>query len=234
MEQKDIGRVLVVFAHPDDAEYGCAGTVAVLARNGADVVYIVTTDGSKGSSDAEMTPNRLTKIRQEEQRSAARVTGVADVCFLNFPDGMLEPTLELRREITACIRQYKPDVLICQNPIRDLTASAFAQHPDHLATGEAALAAVYPSARDRLTFPELLERGLQPHIVKEVWVQGTSAPDHFMDITSSLDVKIAALLEHVSQVDPERIRRMIPERAAEVGKQHGMEYAEAFHRIRLA
>jgi len=233
MEWEDIGSALVVVAHPDDAEFGSAGTVARMADDGKPVTYVVVTDGSKGSSDPDMTPQRLTATRKDEQREATRIAGGRAVEFLDFPDGLLEPTLELRKAIAACIRRHKPDVVICQTPTRDLTVAPFAQHPDHLAAGEATLAAVYPCARDRMTFPELLSEGLEPHAVKEVWVVGTGVPDYYVDITSTIDRKLEALLAHHSQVDPERIKRMIPERAQQVGAAQGFEYAEAFRRIRM-
>lgn len=233
MEWDEITCVLVIVAHPDDAEFGSAGTTARLAREGKNVYYAVTTDGSKGSADPAMTPERLTALREAEQREACKRTGVQDVVFLGFPDGMLLPDLALRSAVAGVIRRFKPDVVICQNPMRDLSLAAFAQHPDHLATGEATLSAVYPAARDRMTFPELLAVGLDPHIVKEVWVSGTSAPDYFVDITDTLQIKIDALLAHETQVDPDRIREMIPTRAAQIGEPHGHRYAEAYKRLRL-
>jgi len=232
MEWDDIQRALVVVAHPDDAEFGSAGTVARLTADGKEVTYVITTDGSKGSSDPDMTPERLTALREGEQRDAARILGVSDVCFLDFPDGMLLPTLELRRAISGCIRRYKPDVVICQNPTRDFSLNIGAAHPDHLATAEATLAAVYPCARDRMTFPELLEQGLEPHAVREVWMNGTSVPDHFIDITSTIDTKVQALKAHASQVG-EKVGEFIPERAKQLGSQHDMEYAEGFKRIQM-
>lgn len=233
MEWEEIERALLVVAHPDDIEFGSAGTAARLTQDGKQVAYVIVTDGSKGSSDPDMTPERLTAVRKEEQRNAARVAGVKDVSFLDFSDGMLEPTLEVRKSIAGCIRHYKPDVVICQNPNRELAGNMFAQHPDHLATAEATLAAVYPTARDRMAFPELLEQGLEPHAVREVWVQGTSAPDYFVDISATLQTKIEALLEHKSQVQPERITAMVPERARQVGQLGDMEFAEGYRRIRL-
>jgi LmbE family N-acetylglucosaminyl deacetylase len=233
MDWCEIKRVLVIVAHPDDPDFGSAGTSAKLARDGKEVAYVIVTDGSKGSSDETMTPQKLIALRQEEQREAARIAGVRGVSFLNFPDGMLLPTLELRRAITAEIRRHKPDVIITSSPVRDLTMHVGAQHPDHLAVGEATLAAAYPCARDRLTFPELLDEGLEPHVVREVWVGGTSSADHFVDISATLQTKIAALLAHASQVDPERIKEFIPERARRTGADQGIEYAEAFRRLQM-
>jgi LmbE family N-acetylglucosaminyl deacetylase len=232
VEWDEIQRGMVVFAHPDDAEFGSSGTVGKLCREGKDVVYVVVTDGSKGSSDPEMSAERLITTRQAEQRDAAAVLGVKKVDFLGFPDGMLEPTLNLRKAITAAIRRHRPDVVICQSPSRDFSMSLSVQHPDHLAAGEATFAAVYPCARDRMTFPELLAEGLEPHKVQEVWVAGTSAADFFVDITDTLELKLQALLAHKSQVS-ERVREFIPDRAKKVGESAGMEYAEGFRRLVL-
>lgn len=232
MEWDEIQRAMVVFAHPDDAEFGVAGTVAKLTNEGKHVVYVITSDGSKGSSDPTMLPERLTSTRQQEQRNAAELLGLEDVCFLNFPDGMLEPNIALRRAITGAIRRYKPDLVIAQSPIRDLGTSIFVQHPDHLATGEATFAAVYPCCRDRLTFPELLAQGLEPHIVRELWVSGTAQADHFIDISNTVEQKVRALLSHASQVS-EQQGEMITERAKTMGEPHGMGFAEAFKRIQL-
>jgi LmbE family N-acetylglucosaminyl deacetylase len=232
MEWDEIKRGMVVFAHPDDAEFGTAGTVARWSREGKEVFYVVVTDGSKGSSDPEMTAEKLVATRRSEQCEAARVLGVTDVSFLDFPDGMLQPTLEVRRAITACIRRYKPDVVIAQNPVRDLTMGLFVQHPDHLAAGEATLAAVYPCARDRMTFPELLEQGLEPYVVREVWVAGTSVPDYYVDISETMEDKVKALQAHASQLGPD-VDQFVLERARRLGEQQGMAYAEAYKRIEL-
>ncbi|HZU14914.1 MAG TPA: PIG-L deacetylase family protein [Chloroflexota bacterium] len=232
MEWDEIQRVAVIFAHPDDAEYGSAGTSAKLARAGKEVTYVVVTDGSKGSSDPEMTRARLAEIRREEQCRAAEILGVQHVEFLNFEDGVLQPTLDLRKAVTAAIRRYKPDVVICPTPDRNLSMGVFVQHPDHLAVGEASLAAVYPSARDRMTFPELLAEGLEPHNVREVWVTGTGDSDHFIDITETIDTKIKALKAHASQVTSD-VETWMPERARQIGEPHGMQYAEGFRRIEI-
>jgi len=167
----DFKRAMVVVAHPDDAEYGCSGSVAKWCRLGWDVVYVLCTDGSKGSEDREISAGQLIEIRAREQREAGKTLGLKDVVFLGYPDGYLEPTLELRKDISREIRRWKPDVLITTNPTRDLSSSTYIGHPDHFAAGEAALSAVFPSARDHLTFPELLaDEGLETHKVREVWV----------------------------------------------------------------
>lgn len=233
MEWREIQRVMVVFAHPDDAEFGSAGTAARMAQEGKEVVYVVTTDGSKGSADPEMTPEKLTALRKREQLDAAGVAGVKHVEFLDFEDGMLQPTLELRRAISAAIRRFKPDVVIAQSPVRDLASATFVQHPDHLATGEATMGAVYPCARDRMTFPELLAQGLEPHAVKELWITGTEGADHFVDIGSTVPTKINALRAHHSQVSHRNVAEFVPDRARQLGERGGLEFAEAFKRITL-
>jgi len=232
MEWDELQRAVVVFAHPDDAEFGSAGTIAKLARDGKEVVYVVVTDGSKGSSNVNIISEQLILTRQQEQREAGRVLGVNQVEFLGFPDGMLEPSMEVRKAITASIRKHKPDLVISQSPLRDLSLGVFVQHPDHLAAAEATFAAVYPCARDRMTFPELLAQGLEPHAVHELWVVGTAQPDHFIDITDTLETKVEALLAHESQVG-ERVKEMIPQRAKSLGEPHAMEYAEGFRRIQI-
>jgi LmbE family N-acetylglucosaminyl deacetylase len=224
---------MVIFAHPDDGEFGSAGTVARWAREGVEVTYVVVTDGSKGSNDPAMTPQRLTAIRYAEQREAACILGVKNVEFLGFEDGVLQPTIELRRAITAVIRRYRPDVCIVPNPTRSFALSAAIQHPDHLACGEAALAAIYPCARDRLTFPELLAEGLEPHSVREVFIVGTSEPDYWVDISSTIELKVRALRAHQSQVGERPVEEFVPERARQLAKGHAMEYAEAFRRLVL-
>jgi LmbE family N-acetylglucosaminyl deacetylase len=233
MEWDEIQRVAVIFAHPDDAEFGSAGTSAKLVAEGKQVFYVVVTDGSKGSSDPDISTQELVAARQKEQCDAADVIGVSDVAFLGFEDGMLEPTIPVKRAVVAAIRRFKPDVVICPSPERNLELNVRVQHPDHLAVGEAALAAVYPLARDRMTFPDLLDEGLEPHAVAEVWVTGTTSPDFFVDITEHLDTKIRALKAHVSQVGTREVETWMPERARQLASGRDMEYAEAFKRIQI-
>ena len=224
---------MVVFAHADDAEWGCSGTVAKWCAEGWDVVYVVCTDGSKGSSDPEMTSKSLVKIREQEQRNAGNVLGLQDVVFLEYEDSMLEPSLELRRDITRQIRRYKPDVVICETPMRRLSYNGYLGHPDHIAAGEAALSAVYPSARDRLTFPELLDEGLEPHEVREVWVMDHHEPDQFVDVTSYMDVAIKALKQHETQVNSEDVGTHMKQWRGRTGEKVGFQYAEAFLLVQL-
>ena len=228
-------RGMVVVAHADDAEFGCSGTVARLCDEGWEMVYVMCTDGSKGTSDREISGKELSQIRRREQRNAGKVLGLNDVVFLDYEDSLLQPTLELRRDIAREIRRHKPDVVITTHPQRSLNGAGWGiGHPDHMAAGEAALSAVFPTARDHLTFPELLEAGLEPHKVAEVWVMGHPEPDHWMDVTDHMDTSIKALMQHESQMNgrpeaeiTERMRDWRRQRA--VGK--GMQYAEAFRRF---
>ena len=228
-------RGMVVVAHADDAEYGCSGTVAKLCAEGWDMVYVICTDGSKGTSDREISGKELSQIRRREQQNAGRVLGLKDIVFLEYEDSVLQPTLELRRDIAREIRRHKPDVLITTHPQRSLDGAGWGiGHPDHMAAGEAALSAVFPTARDHLTFPELFEAGLAPHKVAEVWIMGHSEPDLWMDVTGHMDTSIRALMQHASQMDG-RTEAEITERMHEWRRQRavgkGMQYAEAFRRF---
>ena len=221
--------MLVVTAHPDDSEFGAGGTVAKLAREGKEVTYVIVTDGSKGSSDRTMTPERLATIRQEEQRNAARTLGVERVQFLGYTDGELEDTQGLRRDVTREIRRWRPDLIITQNPHR--TYNLYASHRDHRVTAGVVLDCVYPLARDHMAFPELLP-DLEPHKVGEIYVMSWENPQLVVDITDTMDLKLKALTCHVSQVGnfkgvDERVRQ----RSAELGAPKGYAYAEAFDRI---
>ncbi len=228
----DLNRVLVVVAHPDDAEFGAGGTIARWVREGREVFLAVVTNGDKGSADPEMTPERLMRIREEEQREAARILGIKEVVFLGYPDGFLEDTPALRRDIVRLIRRFRPEVVVTHNPGPGL--HRFIQHRDHRITGSVTLDAVYPLARNRLTFPELLKEGLEPHRVDEVYLTGSDEPDTWVDISETIDVKIAALKCHRTQIgNPDELDRRVREAARQVGEPQGMPLAEAFRRIRL-
>ena len=236
-EENEYSRAMVVVAHADDAEYGCSGTVAKWCREGWEVAYVICTDGSKGSSDRETTQKELVRIRRQEQLNAAKVLGLKDTVFLDYEDSLLEPTLELRRSIAREIRRYRPDVLICPYPMRNLDGGWGVGHPDHMAAGEAALSAVFPTARDHLTFPELLEEGLEPHKVAEVWIMGHPEPDIWIDVTEDFDTSIKALAQHASQVDgrsEEKLAEGMREWRRRRAEGKGMQYAESFKRIRYS
>lgn len=191
-------RLLAVCAHPDDVDFGAAGTVAALTEAGCEVAYCLVTSGDAGSDDLTLTTEELVALRVDEQTAAAKEVGVHDLTFLGHGDGRVEPTLDLRRDIAATIRRVRPDVVLCQSPVRMLER-VFASHPDHLAAGEATLRAVYPDARNPRAFPDLLEAGLEPHVVREVWLMAHPEPDLFVDVTHTIDRKISALRAHHSQ-----------------------------------
>jgi len=198
------------------------------------VVYVLCTDGRKGSEDPEMTSGRLVEIRKQEQLDAGKVLGLKDIVFLGYEDSMLEPTLELRRDIAREIRRHRPDVLICMNPVRSVDGEGYLGHPDHFASGEAALSAVFPSSRDRLTFPELLREGLEPHKVKEVWMMfhGDTA-DKFVDVSAYMDTAVDALKAHQTQVSEEDAEVDMRQWRNSTGKKVGFEFAEAFKVFQL-
>ncbi len=194
-----VARALAIVAHPDDIDFGMAGTIATLTRDGVEVSYCLVTSGDAGGDASTHTREERSAIREAEQTAAARAVGVTHLTFLRWPDGQVEPTLELRKAISRVIRQRRPDLVLTQNPERNFER-IYASHPDHMAAGEATLRAVYPDARNPHAFPELLEEGLAPHAVPLVWVGGTTTPNLVVDITDTFEDKIAALRSHVSQV----------------------------------
>jgi LmbE family N-acetylglucosaminyl deacetylase len=228
----DIRRVTVIVAHPDDAEFGCGGSVARWAKEGREVTYVILTNGDKGSGDRSMTSERLARIRAEEQLNAARTLGVEHVEFLGHPDGELEDSREVRLAVTARIRRFRPDLVVTQNPNR--TRNLYASHRDHRITGSVALDCVYPLARDHLSFPELLARGFEPHKVSEVYLMAWEDPDVVVDISETIELKLKALACHSSQMgDFSLVEARVRERAALLGKPKGFACAEAFNRILL-
>ena len=199
LDDAEVGRILVVAAHPDDVDFGAAGTIAVWTDAGIDVVYCVVTDGAAGGDDPTVSRADMIGLRQAEQLAAAKCVGVSDVRFLGYPDGRLEPSLELRRDLTRVIRQVRPDRLVCPSPER-IYERIQVSHPDHRAAGEAALDAVYPDSRNPFAFPELAnDEGLAAWTVREVWISGGPEPSHFVDITDTFPRKVAALRAHQSQ-----------------------------------
>ncbi len=223
---------MVVVAHPDDAEFMAAGTVAKWTRAGAAVTYVIVTKGDKGSDDPAMTPSRLAEQREAEQRAAGAILGVKNFEFMGFEDGYLEPTLELRRDITRLVRIHRPEVVICFDPTNRIFSDSYVNHPDHRASGDATMDAVFPSARDRLTFPELLADGLEPHKVAQLWLGAPAAANHWVDITDTVEIKRKALLAHPSQLGPD-IVEFVGEMARGVAAGKGFEFGESFRRIIL-
>jgi LmbE family N-acetylglucosaminyl deacetylase len=225
----------VVVAHPDDVDFGAAGSVAALTHSGVDVSYCLVTSGGAGGSDRSVSRTDMVAVREAEQTSAAKAVGVTDLYFLRMPDGRVEATLELRAAISRVIRQVKPQVVMCQAATRNLDR-IYASHPDHLAAGEAAICAVYPDARNPFAFPELIDEGHEPWSVDEVWIMGASATETVgygtIDITDHIDRKIEALLSHESQLpNPERTATMMREWALSTANRFGLpdgRMAEAF------
>jgi LmbE family N-acetylglucosaminyl deacetylase len=234
----DIDRILVIAAHPDDVDFGAAGSVATWTDQGIDVAYCIVTDGDAGGFDPEVPRSEIPRIRREEQTKAAATVGVTELHFLGYPDGRLVPSIELRCDISRVIRQVRPDRVLAPSPERNMSR-IYASHPDHLAAGEAAVCAVYPDARNPWAHPELLEReGLEPHTVPELWLMASKQADHFVDTTAQIERKITALLCHESQMpDPERIPKLITEWGATIAAMAGLpagHYAEGFQRIDTA
>lgn len=232
IDDSEIERALVIAAHPDDADFGSAGTVAGWTDKGIEVAYCIVTSGDAGGFDPSVPRNEIPAIREAEQRAAAAEVGVKDVEFLHYPDGAVEVTHALRRDISRVIRRVRPQRVVCQSPERNWQR-VFASHPDHLRAGEAALCAVYPDSRNPFAHPELLAEGLKEWTVSEIWINAAPAAliNHWVDITDNFDRKLAALRAHVSQtahVDVEAILRGWLRAQAEAGGLGADRLAEAF------
>lgn len=225
-------RILGIFAHPDDAEFMCGGSAARWADEGAEITYCIVTNGAAGSNDPKQDLADLVRTRADEQRAACAVLGVKQVLFLGYADGSLQPTIELRRDLTRLIRQLKPHRVVISDPTAILYGDDYINHPDHRAAAEAGLYAVFPSAETRPIFPELLAEGFEPHRVRELYISGTEKPNTYVDISSTLDRKIEALRCHKSQLDPGD-GQWVREWAAEAGKSGNLAYAESFRVMRL-
>ncbi len=226
--------IVVTAAHHDDIEFGAAGSVARWIRDeGATVTYVIITDGGSGSNDPTLSRAELVALRREEQLKAAAIAGVHDVRFLDYPDGALQASLELRRDLTRIIRETKPYRVVCQDPTTVFVRSQYINHPDHRAAGEATLYAAFPSAETRPIFPELLAEGYEPHKIGELYMDLTQEATHFVDISSTVELKMAALGAHISQIgageDFENgAKKWITEANLEGGKRVGVDYAEYF------
>jgi LmbE family N-acetylglucosaminyl deacetylase len=234
VEPVDVERILVITAHPDDVDFGAAGSVATWTDAGIEVAYCICTNGEAGGFDDSVPRAKMAEIRQAEQRTAAKAVGVADLTFLGHPDGRLEATLDLRCDITRVIRRVRPQRVVGQSPERNYQR-IYASHPDHLAAGEATLAAVYPDARNPFAHPELLTEGWEPWSVAEVYLMTAVGPDTFVDVSDVIERKLEALRAHVSQhPDPEGldplVRTWAAANAAAAGLPDGV-LAEAFLRV---
>jgi LmbE family N-acetylglucosaminyl deacetylase len=231
----EFDRAMVVFAHPDDGEFGSAGTVASWTRAGTQVLYVCVTDGSAGSNEPGVVREELAEIRRAEQLAACDVLGVEDCVFLGIPDGMVDVTLDLRRAITRQVRRYRPDVLVTPDPTRYWDDERrYINHTDHRAVGQACMAVVNPDSSTRPMFPELLDEGLEPFEIRYLWIPAWDGSiDTYVDISETIDVKIEALRCHKSQIHDEPVDEWIRERAQKRGEAAGMAFAETFRTFKL-
>ncbi|MGI0100628.1 MAG: PIG-L deacetylase family protein [Candidatus Micrarchaeaceae archaeon] len=232
MENENKKVVLGVAAHPDDLDFGAAGTIAKFSREGYDCYYLILTDGSKGTRDPKMTANKLAAIRKKEQLASAKIVGAKGVFFLSHKDGELVPDMNLRREIVQYIRKLKPEIVITHDPSY-MFSDRYVNHTDHRAAGTATIDAVAPAARNPMTFPELRKRGFEPHSVSQLYLASMGNANFAVDITKFMDLKIKALSMHKSQGigrHPEFMKEM----SARLGKKWKYKHAETFFRIELA
>ncbi|MBI3647639.1 MAG: PIG-L family deacetylase [Actinobacteria bacterium] len=223
---------LVLFAHPDDAEFMCGGTVARWVREGCEVHYVCITDGSAGSNELGMTRDKLRPIREREQLAAAEVLGVSSVTFLGEQDGMLEVNQDTRRKVCRQVRRLRPEVMLAPDPSRMWYGDGYINHTDHKRAGELALSAIMPDAPTRLMFPELLDEGLDPYEVPNLYLV-VSEPEVFVDITGTIDLKLKALAQHASQLEADEVEPLVRGRASTTGERAGVEYAEGFKAFRF-
>lgn len=226
-------KAMVIVAHPDDADYLASGLVSQWTRGGIEVTYAIVTNGDKGSEDPSESAEELARTRRAEQERAAATLGVERVLFLEYEDGVLEPTLGLRRDLTRVIRQWQPEIVVTFDPETRFMTDTYPNHPDHRATGDATVDAIFPSARDRLTFPELLEEGLEPHKVREVWLCATGSPNHWIDVEPVFEKKLTALKEHTSQVDANSVNEELLQWSRTWAEGGPYELAEGYRRIVL-
>ena len=224
-------RALVITPHPDDSELGCGGTVAKWIKQGTEVVYVLCTNGDKGSSDPDMTSHKLAEIRKIEQQKAAEILGVTEVVRLDYEDGALEDTPLFRGQIVGAIRRFRPDVALFTDPLR----TEFYLHRDHRIAGTVTLDALFPYARDRLHYPDHESEGLLPHKTPDALMWGSESPDTFINITGSIDKKIEALVAHKTQIpsceESDELANLVKVTAARVGSRCDYKYAEGFRRI---
>lgn len=227
----------MVTAHPDDVDFGAAGTVAAFTDAGVEVAYCIATDGEAGGNDRDLPRSAMAAIRRDEQRAAAAAVGVTDVTFLGYPDGRLTATLDLRRDISRVIRRFRPQRVLAQSPERHWDR-VFASHPDHLAAAEAAACAVYPDARNPFAHPELLDEGLEPHTVDQLWLMAFPEPTVYVDTTATFDRKVAALKSHRSQLAEDMdVEKLLREWSTGIAQSVGLPdgaLAEAFRKVQAS
>ena len=224
-------RAMSIHAHPDDQEFSVAGTLAKWAKAGCEIISVVITSGDSGSNDPSKGAEyktELAKLREGEQTAANNIIGVKETIFMRYPDGELEPTIALRKELTRLIRRHKPDVVLTGNPEAWFYGNEYINHPDHRAAAQAACEAVFPSAGSRLIFADLLTEGFEPHEVKRLYVHGTEKPDTWIDISETMEVKIESLQQHASQIPVDEVGKWMRDWAKEDAKDKEFEYAESY------
>jgi LmbE family N-acetylglucosaminyl deacetylase len=226
-------RALFVCAHPDDLEFGVAGTAAKWAKHGCEIIYVLITDGNAGSHESGMTAEKLAEVRRSEQRHAAEITGVKECIFLGYNDGLLVNSLELRKQLVRIIRQFKPNVVAAMDPTNFFPSDTYINHPDHRAAGTATIDAVFPAAEMPLLYPDLKEEGLDGHKTNYVFLYFTNDANYYVDITDTIDTKIEALKAHASQMGEWDPTDRMHEWSKETGKKVGFKHAERFRRITL-
>ncbi|MBI2038295.1 MAG: PIG-L family deacetylase [Candidatus Nealsonbacteria bacterium] len=230
---KKPNKILAIGAHPDDLDFSCAGTTAKLTRQGSEIVYLIISDGGKGSHKVKVSASKLAKIRKEEQKRAAKAVGVKEVIFLGLKDGEIENTKLLRKEIVKVIRKTKPDIVFSFDPAINFE-SPYRSHRDHRLAGEAVFDAIYPASGNESFFPELLRQGYKSHQVKEIWFFGSPKPNKFIDIAKTVGDKIKALSYHQSQiVSLKEVEKRVKDWARSSGKKKGYKYAEAFRVVKF-
>lgn len=223
--------ILTIIAHPDDAEFGAAGSIAAWTAEGKTVVYVVCTGGGKGTTDRKVSPADLERIRQQEQRAAASVLGVSEVVFLGMEDQGLEDTREFRETLVRLIRRYRPETVISSDPYR-----RYLWHRDHRIVGQVVMDALFPYARDHLAYPDLLEEGLEPHKVQEALFFGTDEVNHWIDISDTFEIKLEALICHATQIRELKVDNLeswLRARCRRLAEGSDFTLAEAFHRVKL-
>lgn len=224
-------RAMSIHAHPDDQEFSVGGTLAKWAKAGCEIISVVITSGDSGSNDPAKDGSHkqeLAELREKEQLAANEVLGVNDTIFLRYPDGELEPSIQLRKDLARLIRKYKPDTVTAGNPEAWFYGDDYVNHPDHRAAAQAACEAVFPSAGSRLMFADLLAAGYEPHDVKRLYIHGTEKANTWIDITETMDLKIKALQQHLSQIDPNEVGKWMMEWAEQEAKDKEMKYAESY------
>ncbi len=227
-------RILVVAAHPDDAEFGCGATIAKWVREGATTYYLICTNGDKGTDEPGITAAELAAVREREQRAAAAVIGASDVVFLPRRDGELVYSIDFRGDVVRWIRTWKPDAIFTHDPTVLISSAGFINHADHRATGEVTVDAVYPFTRGPLQYPEQIAEGLETHAVYEMYLWGANPPNFWVDVGDTIQCKLDALKCHASQFpDFERTTQFATERLKRAGEEHGVGYAETFRHISL-